>query len=50
MKDKLKNEIVRLIMEDNPGYLPDEAEQEAERILYRKDTYEQAKWNTAKDL
>jgi hypothetical protein len=48
MEEKIKKEILRILHEDNPGILPDEAELEAERILYRKNTYEQAKWNTFK--
>ena len=47
MEEKLKEEIIRLLEQENPGLLPDEAKREAEAILYRKNTYEQAKWNLA---
>lgn len=48
MREELKKEIIRLLEEDNGGLLPDEAEREAEAIMYRKETYEQAKWNIMK--
>lgn len=37
--------IIRLLLLDNSGLLPDEAEREAAAILYRKEVYEQGKWN-----
>jgi hypothetical protein len=39
----LKDAIIDLLMKENPGLLPDEAEWEADAILYRKDIYELAK-------
>ena len=48
MKEEIKEEIIRILEQDNPGILPDEAEREAEAILYRKNTYEQAKFNVYK--
>jgi len=48
VKEEIKEEIIRILKQDNPGLLPDEAEREAEAILYRKDIYEQAKWNTSR--
>lgn len=41
---QLKDEIIKILEELNPGLLPDEAEREAEMILYRKEVYEQAKF------
>lgn len=49
MKDKIERIVIKLLEEENPGLLPDEAEQEAERVLYRKDLYEQAKWLLGKE-
>ena len=48
MKEQIKQEIIRLLEQDNGGILPDEAEREAEAIIYRKEIYEQAKWNIMK--
>lgn len=45
MYENIKREIIKLLEQDNPGLLPDEADREAEAILYRKELYEQAKWN-----
>lgn len=48
MREKIKEKIKDILKEDNPGLLPDELESEAERILYKKEVYEQAKWNLVK--
>ena len=36
-------EIEQLLMEDNPGLLPDEAYRQATMMLFRNDIYEKAK-------
>lgn len=41
----MKEEIIKILEAENPGLLPDEAEIEANKILYRKDIYEEAKSN-----
>lgn len=41
--EKIKAQIIKMLQEENPGLLPDEAEDEAEAILYRIDIYEKAK-------
>lgn len=45
MEEKIKVEVIRLLEEENPGLLRDEADHEADRIMYRINMYEQAKWN-----
>lgn len=45
--ERIQERVRRILLEENPGLLPDEATWEAERIMYRKEVYERAKYETA---
>lgn len=42
MANDLRERIIKILEEENPGLLPDEAGWEADSILYRKEIYMRA--------